>query len=395
MGYRQEHQFLDYIAKNRFSLRLAVVALAQVLPYWSATLPVSDVRGTTYRGLGKNGMEALNRVLGFFILMIAVHLLTSLKTAMKTQSPLPKKVTWSSRWHWLWSGLKGLAVLLVLYGLLSYVTLPALWRHYEHHPALQSAPKTTQTAEGIAGDPLNVGLVGTQSEVVHALLAIHWDPADPITWRTSLGIAASVLLDRPDPTAPVSSLYLWGRRQDLAFELPVGKSAKQRHHVRLWRSDELGVDGRPLWLGAATFDSSVEFNHRTGQITHRIAPDVDAQRDQLMQELKQAGQLKKLYQVTGVGATLQGRNGAGDWYYTDGELTVGVIRVDQAVQSRPPTQLPNPVAVELKNLAWSWLRRFLSTLMIARDPSGFGDFSDGFRTQAPAPDTEAAKATPR
>jgi len=257
-----------------------------------------------------------------------------------------------------------LAVLLLLYWLLSYVVLPALGRHYEHHPKLQDTPKTTETAENIPGDPLNLALVGTKAEVVQALLAIGWYPADPITFQTSIAIAESVLLNHPYPCAPVSNLYLWGRKQDLAFELPVGKSTRQRHHVRFWQSNELGIDGRSLWMGAATFDLSVGLNHFTGQITHHIAPDVDIERDQLLLDLKGAGQLVQVYQVTGVGATLQGRNGGGDWYYTDGELTVGVLLVEGVVQAMPPSKLLNPAPVEFKNRVWSLVRRLFKHLGI-------------------------------
>jgi hypothetical protein len=56
--------------------------------------------------------------------------------------------------------------LVVAWLLLAYLLLPALWRHYEHHPALENAPKTTRTAQGIPGDALNVGLIGTEQELV-------------------------------------------------------------------------------------------------------------------------------------------------------------------------------------------------------------------------------------
>lgn len=255
---------------------------------------------------------------------------------------------------------RGLIVVLLLYTLLAYVIVPAAWRHYEHHPALEDAPKTATTVEGIPGDPLNIGFVGTQAEIVRALVAAGWFPADPITLRTSIAITESVLLHRPDPTAPVSTLQLWGRRQDLAFERAVGRSARQRHHVRFWQAPDLGVAGRPLWIGAATFDHGVGFSHRTGQITHHIAPDVDAERDTLIVDVQRAGQLVRVYQVTGVGATLRGFNGGGDWYYTDGEMTIGVLAHDNVEQLTPPVQLPNPVAVTVKNRLWRWMRARLS-----------------------------------
>jgi hypothetical protein len=125
-------------------------------------------------------------------------------------------------------------------------------------------------------------------------------------------------------TAPVSNLYVWGRRQDLAFQRAAGTSPKRRHHVRFWQSDEVTADGRPLWVGAATFDRSVGFSYRTWQVTHHIATDVDAERDRLADDLKRGGQLATVYQLAGA-APAQGRNGGGDRYHSDGNRTVGVI----------------------------------------------------------------------
>ncbi|MHC5537998.1 LssY C-terminal domain-containing protein [Singulisphaera rosea] len=257
--------------------------------------------------------------------------------------------------------LKVLAVTVAAWLLAAYVILPVLWRHYEHHPALESAPKTTTTKQGIPGDPLNVGLIGTEAEVVNAMLGSGWEPADPVTVRSSLRIARSVLLDRPYLDAPVSDLFLFGRRQDLAFEKPVGDSARRRHHVRFWNSKELGRDGVPLWIGAVTFDRSVGISHRTAQITHHIGPDVDAERDGLFADLRNKGWLTQVFQVTGVGSTVLGRNGGGDRYYTDGELTIGALASGEP-RDRRPERLSNPVAVQIKQQLWSALRPLLQSL---------------------------------
>jgi LssY C-terminus len=256
--------------------------------------------------------------------------------------------------------LKIATAVVALWLLAAYVILPALWRHYEHQPRLADAPKTTLTAQGIPGDPLNVGLVGSDSEIIHAMLGSGWSPANPITFESSMKIARSVLLDRPYVEAPVSNLYLFGRKQDLAFERPVGDSARQRHHVRLWQAPELGRDGVPLWIGAVTFDHSVGVSHFTGQITHHIAADVDAERDALISGLRERGDLAQLFQVTGVGATMFGHNGGGDRYYTDGELTIGVLAAPSP--GRQPERLLNPPAVQIKQQLWSAIRPLLQSL---------------------------------
>lgn len=255
--------------------------------------------------------------------------------------------------------LKALAILTGFWLLAAYVILPALWRHYEHHPALASAPKTTLTSQGIPGDPLNVGLLGREDDVVRSMLAAGWSPADPITLKSSLRIAESVVFKRSYVDAPVSNLYLFGRRQDLAFEKPVGRDARRRHHVRYWKSVELGSAGLSLFLGSATFDVSVGLSRDTGQVTHHIAPDIDAQRDELTADLTRAGRLTRIYQVTGVGATLFGRNGEGDRYTTDGELTVVVLAAG-AGSSENPERLTNPPIVRVKDQLWTAIRPFLS-----------------------------------
>src|SRR4029078_7383185 len=86
---------------------------------------------------------------------------------------------------------------------------------------------------------VNLALVGSESDLIHAMVAATWYPADPITFRTSVRLAVDSVLHRPDDDAPVSTLELFGRKQDLAFEQPVGDSPRQRHHVRFWKWDEL------------------------------------------------------------------------------------------------------------------------------------------------------------
>jgi hypothetical protein len=106
-------------------------------------------------------------------------------------------------------------------------------------------------------------------------------------------------------------------------------------------------------LGSATFDRRVGISHYTGQITHHIAPNVDAERNLIIAELTRAGMLSAIYQVGGVGPTVNGRNGGGDRYYTDGEITVGVIRSDAIPSNGLPEKLPSPAHIELKNSVWS------------------------------------------
>ncbi len=247
--------------------------------------------------------------------------------------------------------LVALAVMLA-YTVIAYVLLPKVWAHYEHQRGLANLPMVTRTAQGIPGDPINIGLVGDNKDVLCAMQEAGWYPADPVTLKSSLAIVGSVVLDRPYRAAPVSNLYYLDRREDLAFEKPAGNSADQRHHVRFWKVFEQGQEQRPVWLGAVTFDRGVGVSHYTGAITHHIDADIDAERTLISADLEAAGMVEAKYQVTGIGPTMAGRNGGGDLYYTDGE--VWVLRLVEACQKRtgPAAIIPSPPATEIKDQIW-------------------------------------------
>ncbi|MGA2032592.1 MAG: LssY C-terminal domain-containing protein [Thermoguttaceae bacterium] len=215
---------------------------------------------------------------------------------------------------------------IVGYLLAAYVVAPAGWLRYTHrHPAFDDVPGITHTADGIPGDPLNVALIGAETEVKEIMLAAKWDAADPLGLRSDLKIAADTVLRRPDDRAPVSNLYLFGRKEDLAFEQPVNNNPRQRHHVRFWRAEKAAPDGWPVWVGSAVYDERVGLSRTTGQVTHVTAPDVDAERNYLFQCLEKTGDLSETYAVDDFHKVRKGRNGGGDPWETDGRLRVGII----------------------------------------------------------------------
>lgn len=245
-----------------------------------------------------------------------------------------------------------LAALLAGYAAVAYLLLPAVWSHYEHQPGLADKPMVTRTSQDIPGDALNVGLVGDRDDVIRAMNEAGWYPADAITLKSSVEIIGSVLFDRPYRDAPVSPLYYAGRREDLAYERPVGSSADRRHHIRLWRVLERGAEGRPVWLGSATFDRGIGLSHYTGQVTHHIAPDIDAERDLVVADLTKAQMVEATYSVSGVGPTFNGRNGEGDLYQTDGEIQFARLVADGRKRAAPPDVLSAPPWIDMKDAIW-------------------------------------------
>jgi putative heme iron utilization protein len=234
---------------------------------------------------------------------------------------------------------------------------PLFWRHYEHHLCLAQAPKFALSAQSAADEPLNVGLFGTEPQVIQSLLEAGWSPGDPATFLAGLKSERALLQQRSYPRATLHDLYLFGRRQDLMFEKPIRAG---RHVVRLWRSDELGLAGRPLWIGAAGLDRNPANKATAGPTldadTHHVGPDLDASRDVLIDDLSRALRLTEVFQVTGVGPTFSGQTADGDRYYTDGELAIGTIITSRGTSDRPPEYLPSPWPVRVKDQLMSDLR---------------------------------------
>jgi hypothetical protein len=155
----------------------------------------------------------------------------------------------------------------------AYVLLPLGWSRYEtRHPWLDEVAGITLTKDGIPGDPLNVALVGTETEVQGILAKAAWDPADALGLRSDMRIAADTVLRRSYEDAPVSSLYLFGRKEDLAYEQPVGDdlgSARQPTTSVLGSATRLArsrITSRPTWTRSVTI-SSVRLSPQAGSLS--------------------------------------------------------------------------------------------------------------------------------
>src|SRR5947208_6110160 len=59
---------------------------------------------------------------------------------------------------------------------------------------------------------------------------------------------------------------------------------------------------------------------------------------------------------------------SGHVYFTDGELTVGVLAPEGSAGTHAVTALPSPTPVVIKNQLWSWLRPLLGDGRAASAP---------------------------
>ena len=199
---------------------------------------------------------------------------------------------------------------------------------------LERQPRCTSNAQGtVEGDPLNLVIIGDRASIGECLGA--WDETESITLRTAWKTAKAFLLESQYRYSPVSPLYLWGRRQDLALQR-ARVSLNQRLHLRLWMTD-VRFDGRPVWIGQVSRDIGVRFTPKTWNLTtHKIDPDVDEARDYVLNDLIVVGRVAGFGLILGVEAATAAaprRNLTGDPYFTDGLRAIAVLSRTRTVPS--------------------------------------------------------------
>src|SRR5262249_7641195 len=127
----------------------------------------------------------------------------------------------------------GLAVA-VTYGLAAYVILPRAIRIGLRILHRGRVPSYTITGDGLPGDPVNLALIGTIGQLRRAFRVAGWAEADPLGIASSRRMVRAFVMNRPYPTAPFSTLYLFGRGQDVGFQRSIDNSPRKRHHIRFW-----------------------------------------------------------------------------------------------------------------------------------------------------------------
>lgn len=183
-------------------------------------------------------------------------------------------------------------------------------------------PRRVSDNDGHEGDMVNYALVGTEDQVKTAFQAAGWTSVDKNVTDAVLHGLMATMNHEAYTEMPMSTLYLFGRPQDLSFERadPLMVAA-QRHHLRLWKTDQ-AIDGKPLWVGSATHDIGFEKDQRNGGVTHKIDPDIDKERDFLLQSFDAAGVFSSAAYVTPDNPLLTAKTATGGSFQSDGRIVV-------------------------------------------------------------------------
>ena len=231
----------------------------------------------------------------------------------------------------------------VTYGIAAYIVLPRTVRWSLKILQHRHVPRYTITGDGLPGDPVNLVLAGTLAQLRAAFATAGWSEADRLTLTSSWHMARSFVLNTPYPAAPFSTLYLFGRGQDIGFQKAIDNSPRKRHHIRFWALSLTRAEAtlgtadlwlkshRPpdhehvYWVGAGTKDTGFSLTQLTFQITHATDSDTNAERDFIIEELKK-------HKVVGDVTAYQARQHLPakqvNHYITDGEVVAASLAIE-------------------------------------------------------------------
>jgi hypothetical protein len=221
------------------------------------------------------------------------------------------------------------------YGIAAYIVLPRIVRMGLKVLQRKRVPRYTITGDGLPGDPVNLVLIGTLEQLDAAFATAGWSKADRLGLKSSWHMVRAFVLNLPYPTAPFSTLYLFGRGQDLGFQKAIDNSPRKRHHIRFWaldvalaeatwgtarfwfNTDRPPEDARVYWVGAGTKDTGFSLTQLTFQITHATDSDTNVERDYIVAELMKNRVIGDVNQFP-AGQHIEHVN----HYMTDGEIAL-------------------------------------------------------------------------
>ena len=226
------------------------------------------------------------------------------------------------------------------YGIAAYLVLPRVVRMGLKILQRKRVPRFTITGDGLPGDPINLLLVGTLEQLRAAFASSGWSEADRLGVASSWRMTRAFVLNSPYPNAPFSTLYLFGRGQDVGFQKCIDNSPRKRHHIRFWalsparaeatlgtasfwlNTDRPAHNAHVLWVGAGTKDTGLSLTRLTFQITHATDSDTNVERNYIIAELQQNRVIGDVNSYRS-GERLPSQHV--NHYVTDGEVTVASL----------------------------------------------------------------------
>ena len=188
--------------------------------------------------------------------------------------------------------------------------------------SIDSLPRRVNDQFQNQGDMVNFVIVGSQKDVQAALEAATWHVADTSNSKAVMNAILQTYDSKDYLAMPMSTLYLFGRKQDFGYEMaePIAMVAS-RHHFRIWKAP-FTWKGSEVWVGAGTHDIGFAKDKRNNNVTHKIDPAVDGERDNIGSSLQKCNKAKTLSYYLPPDPVQDAKNATGDGYRSDGRLLV-------------------------------------------------------------------------
>jgi hypothetical protein len=183
-------------------------------------------------------------------------------------------------------------------------------------------PRRIGDKEGNPGDMVNFLILGDEAQMKQVFTAAGWVHVDADVRATVLAGFLASMSKESYLTMPMSPLYLFGRQQDYgwAHAEPITVVAS-RNHLRVWKGP-FTVDGRTVWVGAATHDIGFEKDQRNNGLTHKIDPNIDLERDNVEKTLSSTGLVSDVTHFLPENPMKEAKTATGGSFHSNGEILI-------------------------------------------------------------------------
>ena len=189
-------------------------------------------------------------------------------------------------------------------------------------------PRRIGDKQGNPGDMVNFLILGSEEAMQRVFTTAGWVKVDANAEATVLHGLVESLSKESYLTMPMSQLYLFGRPQDYgwAHAEPISV-VKTRNHLRIWKAS-FEVDGKMLWVGAATHDIGFERDQRNNGVTHKIDPDIDLERDYVEKTLASTGLVTEISHFLPDSPMKEAKTATGGTFHSNGQVLI--LKLDEA-----------------------------------------------------------------
>ena len=263
-------------------------------------------------------------LLGGIWAIIGMSLVSWERTWIKTSQPAALRPIWALRAATV--GLAGVGLIFYLWTGYRY-ELPEMPQKRGLPPAvlgdnipmsfmLQRLPLYTETLSGYNQEPLSIMIVAHDDrQLLAAFRQSGWFMADEVNLKSLARAGYSSLMRINYPTAPMPPSFWDNRIQDFGFERSATTPRyHRRHHARIWKSHVRSPQGQVVYVGTASLDIGALWG-----ISHKIWPDIDTEREYLLQSLLKTGIVAEYRKVAFVDP-VRGQDLNGNLFTTDGDL---------------------------------------------------------------------------